>query len=120
MLCDHQLVIEHINDYVEQKMSSDLKHQMEEKFESCSDCLATYHQCKELYQMSDDWQQQEVPEWHRTRFAVRPPVRISNWLNWSALATSTLAIMMVVFQLEVNVGNTGLMISFGGNQNEAK
>jgi len=120
MSCDHQLVIDHVNDYIENKVPADLKQQLEENFKSCADCLNTYQQCKALYQMSSDWQQQEVPAWHRTSFAVRPPVRTSSWLNWSALASSTLAILMVVFQLEVNVGNSGLMISFGGNQNEAK
>jgi len=120
MSCNHQLVIDHVNDYIENKVPADLKQQLEENFGSCADCLNTYQQCKALYQMSSDWQQQEVPEWHRTSFAVRPPVKTASWLNWSALASSTLAILMVVFQLEVSVGNSGLMISFGGNQNEAK
>lgn len=120
MLCDHQLVVENINDYVEGTLSPTLKQQVSQQIESCADCLATYQQCKDLYHMSSNWQQQEVPEWHRTRFAVRPPVKTSNWLNWSAMASSTLAILMVVFQLEINSGDQGLMISFGGNQNETK
>jgi len=120
MLCDHQLVIEHINDYVENKLSPELKQQMESVFSSCPDCSATHKKCLELYQMSFEWQSQAVPEWHRTSYAVRPPVKSSSWLNWGAMATSSLAILMVVFQLEVSSGNTGLMISFGGNQSEAK
>ncbi len=120
MLCDHQLVIEHINDYVEDKLSPEIKRQMEVVFDSCPDCQATYQQCLELYQMSHAWQSQNVPEWHRTSFAVRPPVKNTSWLNWGAVATSSLAILMVVFQLEISSGETGLMISFGGNQSEAK
>lgn len=120
MSCDHQFVNEHVNGYLENKTSTEINSQLEQKISHCSDCLATYQQCQELYQMANNWQPQEVPEWHRTRFAVRPPVRTSNWLNWSALASSTLAILMVVFQLEINSGDSGLMISFGGNQNEAK
>lgn len=120
MLCDHQLVIEHINDYVEDKLSPEIKRQMEVVFDSCPDCQATYKQCLELYQMSHAWQAQNVPEWHRTSFAVRPPVKNTSWLNWGAMATSSLAILMVVFQLEISSGNSGLMISFGGNQSEAK
>lgn len=120
MLCDHQLVIEHINDYVEDKLSPELKRQMEVTFDSCPDCQATYKQCLELYQMSHAWQSQNVPEWHRTSFAVRPPVKNTSWMNWGAMATSSLAILMVVFQLEISTGDTGLMISFGGNQSEAK
>ncbi len=120
MLCDHQLVIEHINDYVEDKLSPEIKRQMEVVLNSCSDCQATHKQCLELYQMSHAWQSQNVPEWHRTSFAVRPPIKTSNWLNWGAMTTSSLAILMVIFQLEISTGDTGLMISFGGNQTEAK
>ncbi len=36
------------------------------------------------------------------------------------MATSSLAILMVVFQLEVNTGDQGLTISFGGNQATSK
>jgi len=121
MLCDHQLVIEHINDYVENKIKSpELKRQMEQMFEQCSDCRETHQQCVKMYQMSHDWQEQPVPEWHRTNFAVRPPVKSSLWLNLSSLATSSLAILMVIFQLEINSGVNGLTISFGGSQAESK
>jgi hypothetical protein len=120
MLCDHQLVIDHINDYVENKLSPEIKRQMEAVLQNCSDCQAIHKQCLDLYQMSHEWQAQHVPEWHRTSYAVRPPVKTSNWLNWGAMATSSLAILMVVFQLEISSGDTGLMISFGGNQTEAK
>jgi len=120
MLCDHQLVIDHINDYVENKASPEIKQQLEIALQKCPDCQATYRQCLELYQMSHQWQSQAVPEWHRTSYAVRPPIRNTGWLNWGAMATSTLAILMVVFQLEITNNDSGLMISFGGNQTEAK
>lgn len=120
MSCDHQLVIEYINDYVEARLSPEIKKQMDEIIQSCSDCQATHKQCLEMYQISHAWQPQEVPEWHRTRYAVKPPVKSSNWLNWGAMATSTLAILMVVFQLEISSNDSGLMISFGGNQTESK
>jgi hypothetical protein len=120
MLCDHQLVIDHINDFIEDKLSVELKQQVSSCIEQCEDCQTTYRQCLQLYQMSHEWQQQEVPEWHRTRYAVRPPVKQNSWLNWASMATSSLAILMVVFQLEVNTGDQGLTISFGGNQAESK
>lgn len=120
MLCDHQLVIEHINDFIESKVSPELRSQIETSLNNCSDCQATYKQSIELYQMSHEWQSQAVPEWHRTSYAVRPPVKQNNWLNWGAMATSSLAMLMVVFQLEINTGDTGLTISFGGNQAESK
>jgi hypothetical protein len=120
MLCDHQLVIDHINDFIEDKLSAELKQQVSACIEQCEDCQATYRQCLQLYQMSHEWQQQDVPEWHRTRYAVRPPVKQNSWLNWASMATSSLAILMVIFQLEINSGEQGLTISFGGNQTESK
>jgi len=125
MSCNHQLVIEHISDYVENgsgknNMSPELKTQIESALSNCSECNETYHQCVKMYQMSHQWQDETAPEWHRTRYAVRPPVQTGSWLNWSALATSSLAILMVVFQLEVSSGINGLHISFGGGQTESK
>jgi hypothetical protein len=120
MLCDHQLVIEHINDYVDNKVSPVLRHQIEEALGQCSDCQSTYHQCIEMVQLSQTWQQESTPEWHRTRFAVRPPAKHNNWLSWGSMATSSLAILMVVFQLEINSTEAGINISFGGNQAESK
>jgi len=120
MLCDHQLVIDHINDYIENKVSPELKAQIDSSLSHCVDCQATHRQCLELYQMSHQWQAQAVPDWHRTNFAVRPPVKQNQWFNWGAMATSSLAILMVVFQLEINSGDAGLTISFGGNQTESK
>jgi len=123
MLCDHQLVIDHINDYVEDadgKLSAEIKQQIESVLQTCPDCQATYKQCLDLYQMSHEWQTQNVSEWHRTSYAVRPPVKNSSWLNWGAMATSTMAILMVVFQLEISSGDTGFTVSFGGNQTEVK
>ena len=120
MLCDHQLIIDHINDYSENKVSPELRTQIEAKLSQCTDCQATYRQSLELYQMSHEWQSQTVPEWHRTSYAVRPPIKRNNWLSWGSLATSSLAILMVVFQLEINSGDTGITISFGGNQAKAQ
>ncbi len=120
MLCDHQLVIDHLNDYIEDKLSPEIKQQVANCIEQCDDCQATYQKCLEMYQLSHNWQQQTVPEWHRTRYAVRPPVKTNGWLNWASLATSSLAIMMVVFQLEINSTEQGLTISFGGSQTESK
>ena len=120
MLCDHQLVIDHINDFIENKTSPELTAKMESILASCEDCQATYRQCLNLYQASHEWQSQAVPDWHRTSYAVRPPIKQNSWLNWGAMATSSLAILMVVFQLEINSGVNGLTISFGGNQAESK
>lgn len=120
MLCDHQLVVQHINDYVDNKLSQDMRKQVHQAISNCDDCHSTYQQCLEIQQMAHAWQPEPTPEWHRTKFAVRPPVKQNSWLNWGSMATSTLAILMVIFQLEINSTEAGINISFGGNQAESK
>ncbi|MGB0495962.1 MAG: anti-sigma factor family protein [Kangiellaceae bacterium] len=118
--CNHQLVIEHIHDYIEGNLVAEMKRQVESMLDHCSECQSTHKQYLEMHQLSYQWQEQDVPDWHRTRYAVRPPIKQSFWLNWSAMATSTLAILMVVFQLELTTSERGLTVSFGGSQTEEK
>jgi len=118
MQCDHKLVVEHINEYVENQLSPELRQQVAQTISSCDECQMIYQQCVQLNQLSQQWQEQEVPQWHRTSYAVRPAAKSASWLNWGAMATSSLAILMVVFQLEIYSNESGLTISFGGSQNK--
>jgi hypothetical protein len=117
MHCDHQLVSDLLLDYIDQKLSTKVSHQVEQAINQCETCQATYRQAVELHQMADQWQQQSVPAWHRTEYAVKPKTKTQQWLSWSALATSTLAIFMVVFQVQISSNDSGLQIAFGGNSN---
>ena len=118
--CNHQLVIEHIDSYIDGNISMQLKKEIENRLEQCSECQSTHQQYLEMHQLSHQWQEQDTPDWHRVKYAIRPPVKQSNWMNWGAMATSTLAILMVVFQLEIVNSDLGLTISFGGGQTEDK
>jgi hypothetical protein len=121
MHCDHQLVIDHINDYIEgadKCLSSELKQQIELSLQNCSSCQSSYQQSLALYQMSHDWQQQEVPHWHRTSYAVRPPTKHSSWVSWSALAFSSTAIIVLLLQPHIRSNERGISVSFGGSQSE--
>ncbi|PCI72870.1 MAG: hypothetical protein COB38_02730 [Gammaproteobacteria bacterium] len=118
--CNHQLFIEHIDSYIEGNLSSEVKREIDKILDNCSECQSTHQQYLEMHQLSHQWQEQDVPQWHRVKHAVRPPVKQTNWLNWGAMATSTMAILMVVFQLEIVNSDRGLTISFGGSQTEEK
>jgi len=118
--CNHQLVIEHIDSYIDGNLSSKVKDEIANMLDNCSECNSTHQQYLEMHQLSHQWQEQDVPEWHRVKHAIRPPIKQTNWLNWGAMATSTMAILMVVFQLEMVSTDRGLTISFGGSQTEAK
>ena len=118
--CNHQLVIEHIDTYIEGNLSSEVKHEIDHMLDNCKECHSTHQQYLEMHQLSHQWQEQDTPDWHRVKYAVRPPIKQANWLNWGAMATSTMAILMVVFQLEIVSADRGLTISFGGSQTEEK
>jgi len=118
--CNHQLVIEHIDSYIEGDLSSEVKREIDNILDNCNECQSIHQQYLGMHQLSHQWQEKDVPEWHRVKYAIRPPVKKSNWLNWGAMATSAMAILMVVFQLEIVNSNSGLTISFGGSQTEEK
>lgn len=120
MSCDHRLVTEHVYGYLEDSLPLSLKQQCDEALAECAECRDMLEQCRMFQQFGHQWQDQKVPHWHRTRFAVQPPRQASgNWLGWSALATSCLAILMVLFNLELSFQD-GMTISFGGAANERR
>lgn len=113
MHCDHKLVSDHLLDFIDENLSPAVHKQVEQAMDQCDSCLATYHQAIALHQASHQWVDQPVPEWHRTEYAVQPRQRSFNWINWVSLATSTMAILMVMFQVQVTTNESGLNIAFG-------
>lgn len=113
MHCDHQIVSVHLLDYIDEALSPSIRKQVEQAIGQCQTCQSTYRQAMALHQASHQWKDQAVPEWHRTEYAVRPRQKSSNWLSWSALATSTMAIFMVIFQVQITSSDNGFNIAFG-------
>lgn len=119
MSCDHKFIADNVSDFLEGKLAPELDAKCREIIAGCPHCAETCDRARELYRMADQWQDRQVPEWHRTRYAVKPPVRESHWTNWAAMAASAVAVLLVVFQLEISTEN-GLTISFGGSQAEQR
>ena len=115
MSCDHKLIQENLTDFLEGKLAPELEARCESIIAACPHCAETCTKAQRLYRLGEQWRERQVPDWHRTAYAVKPPVREASWLSWGAMATSCLAILLVVFRLEVTTGN-GLTISFGGGQ----
>jgi hypothetical protein len=120
MSCEHQLIAEHVSDYVEGKLPPVLRARCDEAVQQCAHCRDIHAQALEFYALAGKWQQQSVPEWNRARSAVSParPVATS-WHAWAALAASMAAVFLVLLRVEVSTAN-GLLISFGGSQTEAR
>jgi len=112
MSCDHQFVIEHIDDYLAQSLDAKLSRKLTARCELCSECQLIVDQSLHLKQAAQDWQDQEVMPWHRTSYAAKPHRTANHWLSWSALATSSLAIFMMFFQMSINYNPSGFQISF--------
>lgn len=117
MLCDHQLVTDHLIDYIDNKLSPVMRKQVEDAMANCPSCKEAYHNAVALAQAAERWQDQPVPEWHRTEYAVRPRQQTGGWLSWTALASSAMAILMVVFQVNISTSENGLQIAFGSQGN---
>ena len=118
MLCDHQLVTEHLVAYIDDALAPPMRQQVSDAIADCATCQQAYRQAVALQQAALSWREQPTPEWHRTSYAVRPPQSHGGWLSWTAMATSTLAILMVIFQVQISTGNGGISIAFGGQSNE--
>ncbi|TQV72886.1 hypothetical protein FLL45_15585 [Aliikangiella marina] len=117
MLCDHQVVTDHLIDYIDGKLSPVMRKQVEDAMAECPSCKEAYLNAVALTQTAARWQDQPVPEWHRTEYAVRPRQQTSSWLNWTSLAASAMAILMVVFQVNISTSENGLQIAFGSQAN---
>jgi len=119
MSCDHRFIEENLHDFLEGRLAPELDRQCRQILDNCAQCAQVYEQANALYRIGDQWQDVEVPEWHRARYAVKPPVQNSHWMNWAAMAASLCAVVLVVFQMEVSTDD-GLTISFGGRLSEQR
>ncbi|MES2625678.1 MAG: hypothetical protein V4628_10390 [Pseudomonadota bacterium] len=119
MSCDHQLIADHVCDYIEGKLPPVLHARCDNAVQQCTYCRDIHAKALEFSQLAAQWQQQAVPEWNRARFAIPPARTTGSWLNWGALAASLAAVFLVLLRVEVSTAD-GLWISFGGSQTEAR
>lgn len=114
MHCDHQLIQSKLFDYLEQKTSPEQNQTIEQTLSRCAYCEQLFQQARQLKVAANAWHDQAVPEWHRTSFAIRPSQPGLHWLSWGALATSTLALVMLILQVQISHTPQGLHLAFGG------
>jgi hypothetical protein len=120
MSCDHQVVAEHVCDYIEGKVSPVVRARCDEALQQCAHCRNIHAQALEFYQLGRQWRDQAVPDWNRARFAVAPARQPQgSRLSWMALAASIMAIFLVLLRVEISTVD-GLLISFGGSQTDTR
>lgn len=120
MSCDHQLIAEHVCDYIDGTLPPAVRARCDAALQHCAHCRDVHAQARELQMLAGSWREQPVPDWNRARFAVAPARHAhGSWPAWSALAASIVAIVLVLLRVEVSTAN-GLLISFGGTQMESR
>ncbi len=121
MSCDHTLVEDHLFEYLDSTLEPSIARAIEQAIDECEHCRTLYHNAIDLQQQAKSWQQATPPDWHRTRFAVqsRQPSRF-NWMQTLSLSSSALALVLVLFRVEVISNANGFAISFGGKATETQ
>lgn len=120
MSCDHQLLAEHVCDYIDGTLPPAVRARCDEALLHCGHCRDIHAQAREFLMLAGSWREQPVPDWNRARFAVAPARHAhGSWPAWSALAASIVAIALVLLRVEVSTAN-GLLISFGGTQTDSR
>ena len=119
MSCDHEVMAQHVCDYIEGKAPPVTRTRCDEALQQCLHCREIHAQALEFHALAGSWRDQPVPDWNRARFAIAParPAQ-TYWPAWGALAMSIVAIVLVLLRVEVSTAN-GLLISFGGTQTES-
>ncbi len=117
MSCDHQLLSDHVMDYLEGLLPLGMAARCEQAIRHCPRCREIHQQASAFHRLAGRWQDQPVPEWHRARFAAAPPRQQNEWFNWGALGTSMATLLLVLLQVQVSIAD-GLHITFGGRGTE--
>ncbi|NVJ51075.1 MAG: zf-HC2 domain-containing protein [Gammaproteobacteria bacterium] len=115
MSCDHQLLDQYLFAYLDSTLDPATARAFERCVDTCEHCRDVYHGAIEANNLSQQWQAQTPQQWHRAKFAVaRKTPQRWQWLNGLSLATSTLALLLVLFQVEFISTDAGFSVSFGG------
>ena len=101
-------------DYLDNKLSPQQRQIVEQELAQSTELNDMLNNLRSLNVAATSWQDEAVPEWHRTAFLARQrkPAQ-TNWMNWFSLATSFAAICLVVFRIEIVASSDGLQIGFG-------
>lgn len=102
-----------LDDFLDDKLSKQQKQRISDALQESTELAAALTNLQELRQASQQWVDEEVPDWHRNAFAARVHHRPNNWMNWFSLATSVTAIFLLVFRIQIVSNEEGFRVSFG-------
>ena len=100
-------------DYLEGNLSPRQTQLIEQELQTSVELQDALSTLQTLHQGRQSWQDEPVPEWHRTGYLARRQKSKQGWLPWLSMATSFAAILLVLFRVEIVASNDGLHIGFG-------
>ena len=101
-------------DYMEGRLSEDDRTEFEELLQSDDELRSAWQALRELESAGADWHDVAVPAWSRLRGVTAGPAAGQfNVLSWLSMATSTVAIMLVLFSAQLSFSDNGFSLTFG-------
>ncbi len=100
-------------DYLDGNLSPQQTQLIEQELASSADLREALSTLNTLNLGKQHWQDEPVPEWHRTGYLARRQRSNQGWLPWFSMATSFAAILLVLFRVEIVTTTDGLHIGFG-------
>jgi len=107
-------------DYLDDKLSHRQQQQVNTALKESEQLRQALASLQDLQLARNQWQDEEVPQWHRTAFAARVQRKPVNWMNWISFATSMAAICLVVFRIQIVSNDAGYQLSFGEQVDKAR
>ena len=106
-------------DYLDGSVSDSQRQKVIDALDSSIELQQMLDSYRELKQGQQQWQEEEIPHWHRSAFLPRPRAKQYNWMNWISMSTSVAAIFLVVFQVQITSTADGVSINFNQQGNQA-
>ena len=109
----YEEIVALLPDYLDNKLSQRQNQWVAEALDNSEDLRKALASMEDLHQAKKQWQDEDIPNWHRTAFAARVQHKPIHWMNWISMATSMAAIFLVVFRIQVVSNVDGYQVSFG-------
>lgn len=101
------------------------RRQVDAHIASCAECRDAVADTRDGMAHLQQWRELAVPQWQRIPDGMndegrrgkprRVQPRFSFWTQWLPLATTCMLVVAVVLNVQVQIGNGGVQLSFAGN-----
>ncbi len=109
-----------VSDYFDETLSLQQRKALENHLQGCAECQEALAHAKSVAAHLRQWQDAPVPHWQRvpdvfTSATKRDRPRFSFWGQWAPLAGAFVMAVAVMFNVQLQLGDNGFTVAFGGN-----